>query len=97
MPGSSRRGGRRVDSYDNALAKAVSGLYKTEVIRHTGPWRGLDEVKRTMQEWVAVRQGGTSMEQEECGRHRRNTRGSSGGGHSLPSRRKRDSFRATRL
>jgi transposase InsO family protein len=26
------------DSYDNALAETVIGLYKTEVIRHLGPW-----------------------------------------------------------
>jgi putative transposase len=28
------------DSYDNALAEAVNSLYKAEVIRHRGPWRG---------------------------------------------------------
>jgi transposase InsO family protein len=33
------------DSYDNALAETVIGLYKAEVIHHRGPWRGLDEVE----------------------------------------------------
>jgi transposase InsO family protein len=26
------------DSYDNAMAETINGLYKTEVIRHRGPW-----------------------------------------------------------
>ena len=30
------------DSYDNALAESIIGLYKTEVIRHRGPWRSLE-------------------------------------------------------
>ena len=29
------------------------GLYKTEVIRHAGPWRGLDDVEYATLEWVA--------------------------------------------
>lgn len=33
------------DSYDNALAETVIGLYKTEVIYHDGPWRGLLQVE----------------------------------------------------
>ena len=33
------------DSYDNALAESIIGLYKTEVIRPRGPWRGLESVK----------------------------------------------------
>jgi len=32
------------DSYDNALAETINGLYKTEVIRHQGPWRNLEDV-----------------------------------------------------
>ena len=32
--------GSRGDSYDNALAESIIGLYKTEVIRRRGPWRG---------------------------------------------------------
>jgi hypothetical protein len=32
------------DSYDNALAETVNGLFKTEVIRRRGPWRSLEAV-----------------------------------------------------
>ena len=37
--------GSRGDSYDNALAESFHGLYKAELIRHDGPWQGLDEVE----------------------------------------------------
>ena len=37
--------GSRGDSYDNALAESFHGLYKAELIRHEGPWRGLDDVE----------------------------------------------------
>ena len=37
--------GSRGDSYDNALAESIIGLYKTELIRRRGPWRGLDDVE----------------------------------------------------
>jgi putative transposase len=37
--------GSRGDSYDNALAESFNGLFKTELIRHRGPWRGLDDVE----------------------------------------------------
>jgi putative transposase len=40
------------DSYDNALAESVIGLYKTEVIRPRGPWRNLDAVEYATLEWV---------------------------------------------
>ena len=40
------------DSYDNALAESVIGLYKTEVIRPRGPWRNQDEVEYATLEWV---------------------------------------------
>ena len=40
------------DSYDNALAETINGLYKTEVIRHHGPWRNIDEVEFATLEWV---------------------------------------------
>ena len=40
------------DSYDNALAETVIGLYKTEVIRRRGPWRNLDKVELATLEWV---------------------------------------------
>lgn len=45
--------GSRGDSYDNALAETVIGLFKTEVIRHAGPWRGLEDVEYATLEWVA--------------------------------------------
>ena len=41
------------DSYDNALAESVIGLYKTEVIRRQGPWRGVDDVELATLTWVA--------------------------------------------
>ena len=40
------------DSYDNALAETINGLYKTEVIRKAGPWQGLDDVERTTLTWI---------------------------------------------
>jgi putative transposase len=44
--------GSRGDSFDNALAETIIGLYKTELIRRRGPWRGLDEVEYATLEWV---------------------------------------------
>lgn len=40
------------DSYDNALAETINGLYKAEVIRKDGPWRGLDDVEHATLTWV---------------------------------------------
>jgi len=40
------------DSYDNALAETIIGLYKTEVIYHRGPWRNLEAVEYATLEWV---------------------------------------------
>jgi len=40
------------DSYDNALAETINGLYKAEVIHKNGPWRGLDDVERATLTWV---------------------------------------------
>ena len=40
------------DSYDNALAETIIGLYKTEVIYARGPWRALDVVEYATLEWV---------------------------------------------
>src|SRR5215211_7861949 len=37
--------GSRGDSYDNALAETIIGLYKAELIRRRGPWKGLDQVE----------------------------------------------------
>jgi len=40
------------DSYDNALAETVIGLFKTEVIRRRGPWRNIEAVEYATLEWV---------------------------------------------
>jgi len=39
-------------SYDNALAETINGLYKTELIKKQGPWRGVDHVEIATAEWV---------------------------------------------
>jgi transposase InsO family protein len=44
--------GSRGDSYDNALAETIIGLYKTEVIWKNGPWRSLEAVEFATLEWV---------------------------------------------
>ncbi len=40
------------DSYDNALAEAVNGRYKAELIRRRGPWRTVEQVELATLEWV---------------------------------------------
>ncbi len=40
------------DSYDNALAETIIGLFKAEVIRRAGPWRGIEGVEFATLEWV---------------------------------------------
>jgi len=54
--------GSRGDSYDNALAESVIGLFKTEVIRRRGPWRSLEDVEFATLEWVAWFNGGRLLE-----------------------------------
>jgi putative transposase len=44
--------GSRGDSYDNALAESVIGLFKAEVIRRKGPWRSLEAVEFSTLAWV---------------------------------------------
>ena len=44
--------GSRGDSYDNAMAESVIGLFKTEVIERRGPWRTLEAVEFATLEWV---------------------------------------------
>src|SRR5690349_1955290 len=51
--GIERSVGSAGDSYDNALAESVIGLFKTEVIRRRGPWRGVEDVEFATLEWVA--------------------------------------------
>ena len=40
------------DSYDNALAETINGLYKAEVIEHEAPWRGKQDVELATLAWV---------------------------------------------
>ena len=44
--------GSKGDSYDNALAETIIGLYKAELVRNRGPWRGLDDLEFATLEWV---------------------------------------------
>jgi putative transposase len=44
--------GSRGDSFDNALAETIIGLYKTELVRRRGPWRGIDDLEYATLEWV---------------------------------------------
>lgn len=41
------------DSYDNAMAESVIGLFKAEVIHRLGPWKGLDDVEYATLDWVS--------------------------------------------
>jgi len=45
--------GSRGDSYDNALAESVIGLFKAELIARQGPWRTLEQVELATARWVA--------------------------------------------
>jgi putative transposase len=45
--------GSKGDSYDNALAETVNGLYKAELIHRRGPWPGVGDVEAATAEWVA--------------------------------------------
>jgi putative transposase len=40
------------DSYDNAMAESGIGLYKTECVRHEGPWRGVEDLELATLSWV---------------------------------------------
>ena len=50
------------DSYDNALAETVIGLFKTEEIHRRGPWKGLEDVEFATLEWVAWYNGSRLLE-----------------------------------
>ena len=50
--GAVRSVGSKGDSYDNAAAESLIGLYKTELIRCRGPWKGLDDVELATLEYV---------------------------------------------
>lgn len=45
--------GSKGDSYDNALAETINGLYKAEVIHRRGPWKAQESVELATLEWVA--------------------------------------------
>lgn len=45
--------GSRGDSYDNALAETINGLYKTELIHRRAPWKTKEAVELATLEWVA--------------------------------------------
>lgn len=45
--------GSRGDSYDNALAETINGLYKAELIHRRGPWKTKESVELATLEWVA--------------------------------------------
>src|SRR5690606_16016843 len=44
--------GSKGDSYDNALAETIIGLFKTEVIHRRGPWLGFEDVEFATLNWV---------------------------------------------
>lgn len=45
--------GSRGDSYDNALAETINGLYKTELIHRRASWKTRESVELATLEWVA--------------------------------------------
>jgi len=45
--------GSKGDSYDNALAETINGLYKAELIRHRGPWKTRASVEMATLKWVS--------------------------------------------
>jgi len=44
--------GSRGDSYDNALAETINGLYKAELIHRRGPWKTRESVELATLQWV---------------------------------------------
>jgi putative transposase len=44
--------GSKGDSFDNALAETVNGLYEAELIHRRGPWRSVEQVELATSEWV---------------------------------------------
>ena len=45
--------GSKGDSYDNALAETINGLYKAELIHRRGPWKSMESVELATLEWVS--------------------------------------------
>jgi transposase InsO family protein len=54
--------GSRGDSYDNAMAESVIGLFKAEVIHRLGPWKGVEDVEFSTLDWVAWFNGSRLLE-----------------------------------
>ncbi len=80
------------DSYDNAMAETIIGLYKTEVIRRQGPWKNLDDVEYATLEWVdwfnhrrILEPIGNIPPAEKEANHYRQTRPAEPAGHTQPS------------
>jgi len=48
------------DSYDNAMVDSVIGLLKSEVVKRSGPWRGLEDVEFATLEWTRTTYNGFS-------------------------------------
>jgi putative transposase len=44
--------GSKGDSYDNAMAEALNSLFKAELVRHLGPWKGIDDLEIAVAEYV---------------------------------------------
>ncbi|MEU7688803.1 integrase core domain-containing protein [Streptomyces spectabilis] len=44
--------GSVADSYDNAMAEALNGSFKTELIEYQGPWRDAGQVERAVVQWI---------------------------------------------
>ncbi|SDH68755.1 putative transposase [Pseudonocardia oroxyli] len=40
------------DSYDNAMAEAFNSLFKAELVRNRGPWRGIDDLELAVAEYI---------------------------------------------
>lgn len=51
--GASASVGSVADSYDNAMAEALNGTFKAELIEMQGPWQDFDQVERALVQWVA--------------------------------------------
>ena len=51
--GASASVGSVADSYDNAMAEALNGTFKAELIEMQGPWRDVDQVERAIFQWIA--------------------------------------------
>jgi putative transposase len=74
--------GSKGDSYDNALAETINGLYKAELIHRRGPWKTKKGVELATLEWVACFNDQRLLARRDRGKLRPATRqsGHCGGG-----------------